>query len=80
MSANIYTPSNLTAGTAQVVDLLIRYDGRTDEIQLASIPGVLDPVLVYDILHAAAMKLRTIELAQRPQPGRTESTPPASPG
>lgn len=79
MSVNIYTPHN-AAGTAQVVDLLIRYDGRTDEIQMVSIPGMVDPVMVYDILHAAAMKLRAIEQAQRPQPGRIEPSPPASPG
>lgn len=53
----------LNAAQAPVIDLVIRFDARTNRITLAAIGGRLAPELVYYLLEQARAKLRAEELA-----------------
>jgi len=53
----------LNAAQAPVVDLVIRFDARTQQVTLAAIGGRLAPDIVYFLLEQARAKLRAEELA-----------------
>ncbi len=51
------------AAKAPVIDLVIRYDGRTSQVTLAAIGGRLAPDVVYFLLEQARAKIRAEEMA-----------------
>ncbi len=47
---------------APVIDLIIRYDGRTNQVAMIAIGGSIDPPGVYHLLEMARGVIRTMEL------------------
>lgn len=47
-----------------VVDLIVRYDSRSGEMTLVTIPQAVPPETLFQMIYTAALKLREIELSQ----------------
>ena len=65
---------------ALVIDLIIRYDSRTNEISLTAIPQVVNPDTLYGMLDAARWQLRALELQAISAQKARDTRPPETPG